>query len=157
MATRLVGVIGTSKATPPIAKLAYETGRLLALNGCTVVCGGMGGVMEEAARGAASAGGASIGLLPRARSEANPYLTYALPTGLGEARNFVITHAVGVLIAIGGGLGTLSEIAMALRLGKPVITLRSWTAQDEEGRPMPVRCAETPEEAVRMALEEPDR
>ena len=155
MANRLVGVIGTSKATPEIATLAFETGRLLALEGRTVVCGGMGGVMEEAAKGAASAGGASIGLLPRDPSEANPYITYPLPTGLGEARNFVITHSVPVLIAIGGGLGTLSEIAMALRLGKRVVALRSWTAFDEEGNPMPVLEAGDPAEAVRLALEEP--
>ena len=111
--------------------------------------------MEEAAKGAASAGGASIGLLHREASEANPYITYPLPTGLGEARNFVITHSAPVLIAIGGGLGTLSEIAMALRLGKRVVALRSWTAFDEEGNPMPVLEAGDPAEAVRLALEEP--
>lgn len=153
MANRLVGVIGTSKATPAISALAFETGRLLALEGCTVVCGGMGGVMEEAARGAASAGGASIGLLPLDRSEANPFITYPLPTGLGEARNFVITNAVPVLIAIGGGLGTLSEIAMALRLGRKVVALESWTARDEAGNDMPVLRAASPAEAVKLALE----
>jgi len=155
MASRLVGVIGTSNASPSIAALAYETGRLLAQKGCTVLCGGMGGVMEEAARGAASAGGTSIGLLPREASEANPYLTHAIATGLGEARNFLITHASPVLIAIGGGLGTLSEIAMALRLGKRVVALRTWTARDEENNPLPVLPAESPEEAVRLALGEP--
>lgn len=111
--------------------------------------------MEEAARGAASAGGTSIGLLPREASEANPYITYAIGTGLGEARNFLITHAAPVLIAIGGGLGTLSEIAMALRLGKRVVALQTWTARDETNNPMPVLAAESPEEAVRLALEEP--
>jgi uncharacterized protein (TIGR00725 family) len=155
MPSRLVGVIGTSNASPSIAALAFETGRLLALKGCTVLCGGMGGVMAEAARGAASAGGTSIGLLPREASEANPHLTHAIATGLGEARNFVIPHAASVLIAIGGGLGTLSEIAMALRLGKRVIALKTWTAFDEENNPMPVLVAESPEEAVRLALEEP--
>ena len=126
---------------------------MLAEAGCAIVCGGMGGVMEEAARGAASAGGTSIGLLPNDRSEANPYITYPLPTGLGEARNFVITHSVDVLIAIGGGLGTLSEIAMALRLGKRVVALQTWSARDEAGTPMPVLAASRPEEAVRLALE----
>jgi uncharacterized protein (TIGR00725 family) len=102
-------------------------GRLVAARGAVVVCGGLGGAMESACRGAKQAGGLTVGLLPGSdRSEANAYVDVALPTGLGEARNALIVRAADALVAIGGAWGTLSEIALALRAGKPVIGLDTW-------------------------------
>jgi uncharacterized protein (TIGR00725 family) len=92
-----------------------------------VVCGGLGGVMEAACRGAREAGGLTVGILPGLdRSAANPYVEVALPTGLGEGRNLLVVRAADALIAVGGGYGTLSEIALALKAGKPVVGLGSW-------------------------------
>jgi uncharacterized protein (TIGR00725 family) len=111
-----------------------------------VVCGGLGGAMEAACRGAKQAGGTTVGILPGTdRSAANPYVDFALPTGLGEARNALVVRAADVVIAVGGGYGTLSEIALALRGGKPVIGLDTW---EVEG----VQVVPDPEAAVRAAL-----
>ncbi|MBK8977055.1 MAG: TIGR00725 family protein [Planctomycetes bacterium] len=148
MATRrtVVGVIGAGAAAAPVLALAEEVGRLLAEAGCVVLCGGRGGVMEAAARGAQQAGGDVIGLLPGTDAAgANRHVTIALPTGLGEARNAVIAQAAGVLIAIAGGYGTLSEIALALKAGRRVIGLDSWAIDGVE----PARDAA---EAVARAL-----
>jgi uncharacterized protein (TIGR00725 family) len=122
---RYVAVIGGGDADPDAAALAYEVGRELARRNAVVICGGLGGVMEAAARGVQEAGGVSIGLLPDPdRRRANPYLTYAIPTNLGHARNMVIVHAADALIAVDGSYGTISEAAIALKLGKPVVALR---------------------------------
>lgn len=102
-------------------------GRLLAERGAAVVCGGLGGTMEAACRGARSGGGTTIGLLPGFdRADANPYVDVAIPTGLGEARNALIVRAADAVIALGGGYGTLSEIALALRAGKRVVGVGTW-------------------------------
>jgi uncharacterized protein (TIGR00725 family) len=102
-------------------------GRLLAARGALVVCGGLGGVMEEACRGARAGGGTTIGILPGlSRSDANPFVDVAIPTGLGEARNALVVRAADAVIAIGGGYGTLSEIALALKAGKRVVGLGTW-------------------------------
>jgi uncharacterized protein (TIGR00725 family) len=123
-APRYVGVIGGGEADPEVAALAYEVGRELARRGAVVVCGGLGGVMAAAARGVKEAGGVSIGILPDPdRRRANPHLTYAIPTNLGHARNLIIVHAAEALIAVGGSYGTISEAALALKLGKKVIAL----------------------------------
>src|SRR5208283_281209 len=99
---------------------AEEVGRRLAERGAVVVCGGLGGVMAAACRGAAGAGGLSVGLLPgESRQAANPWVAVTLPTGLGELRNGLVVRASGVLVALGGGYGTLSEIALALKTGCP--------------------------------------
>jgi uncharacterized protein (TIGR00725 family) len=112
-----------------------------------LVCGGLGGAMEAACRGAKQAGGATVGLLPGAdRAEANPYVDVRLPTGLGEGRNLLVVRAADVVIAVGGGYGTLSEIALALRHGKPVVGIGSW---EIEG----VVPADTPEAAVQAAFD----
>lgn len=122
--TRYVAVIGGGEVTPEVAALASEVGRELARQGAIVVCGGLGGVMEAVARGAAEAGGVSIGILPDPdRLRANPYLTYTIPTNLGHARNMLIVHAADAVIAVNGGYGTISEAAIALKLGKPVVAL----------------------------------
>ena len=102
-------------------------GRGLAARGAVVVCGGLGGVMEAACRGAKLAGGHTVGILPGSdRAAANPFVDTAVPTGLGEARNALVVRAADALIAVGGGYGTLSEIALALKAGKRVVGLDSW-------------------------------
>ena len=123
----LVAVCGASEASETEAHDAEEVGRLLAGHGAIVVCGGMGGVMAAVARGAASAGGVSIGLLPGGDvSAAAPDVTIALATGMGEMRNALIARCCAAMVAIGGGYGTLSEVGFALRLGRPVVALHSW-------------------------------
>jgi uncharacterized protein (TIGR00725 family) len=106
---------------------AESVGRELAQRGVVVVCGGLGGAMEAACRGAKEAGGTTVGLLPGAdRGQANPYVDVAVATGLGEARNALVARTADALVAVGGGYGTLSEIALALRAGKRVVGLGSW-------------------------------
>lgn len=149
----VIGVIGESVISNPAhAALAEEVGRLVAAAGCALICGGLGGVMEAAARGAREAGGLTIGILPGSeRADANPYVEVAIATGLGQIRNLILVLSSDALIAIGGGYGTLSEIGHALRAGKPVIGLRTWEASRGSER-APVQQAATPEEAVRAAL-----
>jgi len=107
--------------------MAEEVGRLVAQRGGVLVCGGLGGVMDAACRGARAQGGTTIGILPGLdRSAANPHVDVAIPTGLGEARNALVVRAADVLIAVGGAYGTLSEIALALGAGKRVIGLDTW-------------------------------
>ncbi|HEY1285681.1 MAG TPA: TIGR00725 family protein [Solirubrobacterales bacterium] len=136
--------------------LAEEVGRGLAEAGVTVVCGGRGGVMEAAARGAAGAGGEVIGILPgSALEDANPHCTHVVASAVGQARNLAVVASGDAVVAVGGEWGTLSEIAHARNLGKKVVALRSWslTGRDRmEGAPgvIPV---ETAEEAVRAALD----
>lgn len=154
---RVVSVAGPSVCSEQQANLAEQVGRLLAERGAVVTCGGRGGVMEAACRGAQQAGGVTIGLLPGTDHQAgNPYLTAALPTGLGEARNALVAQAGQALIAIGGGPGTLSEIALAVKAGRRVVTLSSWSAQGSDQSKLEVLVAENPEQAVAMALQEAD-
>ncbi len=121
-------------------------GRLLAERGAVLVCGGLGGTMEAACRGAKQAGGTTVGLLPGgSRSDANPFVDVAIPTGLGEARNALVVRAADVVVAVGGGYGTLSEIALALKAGKRVVGLGSWEIDG-------VVAADGPEAAVAEAL-----
>ena len=121
-------MVGSSDTTDPRdLDAAFTVGRLLAESGAVVICGGLGGVMEAACRGAASAGGTTVGLLPgRERSDANRHVQVAVPTGLGEARNALVVAAADAVVAVGGGYGTLSEIALALRAGKPVVGVGTW-------------------------------
>lgn len=106
---------------------AEAAGRTLAIAGAVVVCGGLGGVMAAAARGAAEAGGSVLGLLPGTeRGDANPWVTMAVPTGLGEGRNVLVVRSADAVVAIGGGDGTLSELALALRSSTPVVGVRTW-------------------------------
>jgi uncharacterized protein (TIGR00725 family) len=135
--------------------LAEEVGRRLAEAGVTVVCGGRGGVMEAAARGAAGVGGGVIGVLPWVDiADANPYCTHVVATGIGQARNLAVVASGEATIAIGGEWGTLSEIAHTRNLDRPVVALRSWSVsgRDEmEGGPGMIP-AETAEEAVAATL-----
>jgi uncharacterized protein (TIGR00725 family) len=119
----------------------------VAERGAILVCGGLGGAMEAACRGAKQAGGTTVGILAGIdRSDANPYVDIALPTGLGQARNAVVVRAADVVIAVGGGYGTLSEIALALRRGKPVIGLATWEIDG-------VVFVDSPEAAVTAAFD----
>jgi uncharacterized protein (TIGR00725 family) len=123
----LVAVCGPGEADAEEERLAEEVGRLLAERGAVVLCGGLGGVMAAVARGAAGAGGLCVGLLPGTDAEAAaPAVGVAIPTGLGELRNGLLARACAAMVAIGGGYGTLSEISLALRLGRPVVGLRTW-------------------------------
>jgi uncharacterized protein (TIGR00725 family) len=140
-------VCGASDATPSQLDAAREVGRLLAREGAVVINGGFGGVMGAVSEGAASEGGTVIGILPDTdRAGANEHLSLALPTGLGQARNAVIVTAAESVIAIGGGWGTLSEIATARRLGRAVFALDTWDVRGLE-------VVHSPAEAVKRALE----
>jgi uncharacterized protein (TIGR00725 family) len=122
-----VGVVGPSSADDRELGDAEGLGRGLAQRGHVVVCGGLGGVMEAVARGAADAGGVVLGLLPGAdRTDANPHVSVAVPTGLGELRNGLLVRSSDVVVSIGGSWGTLSEVALAIRTGVPVVALRGW-------------------------------
>ena len=155
---RYVAVVGASAGTPSELALGEAVGRGLAEAGAVLVCGGMGGVMEAAAGGCAEAGGRTVGILPgTSRLDANPYLTVAVATGLGEARNAIVVRTADAVIAIHGEFGTLSEIALALKMGKPVIGLGTWEIA-KAGVPVEsIVRATTPEEAVRDALRLADR
>ncbi len=143
--TIYIAVIGGGEVKPAIAALAKEVGREIARRGAVLLCGGRGGVMAAAAEGAKEAGGVSLGILPDPdRRWANPYLTYSIPTNLGHARNVLIAHAAHALIAVDGEYGTISEAAIALKLGKPVIALQC--AWDLPG----LKRAATPQKAVAL-------
>ena len=123
----VIAVIGGRKAARVLRKEAEDAGRLIAEGGAILVSGGLHGVMESASKGARSAGGLTVGILPQDDSlGANRYIDVAVATGLGIGRNVIIARTADALIAIGGGYGTLSEIAFALQLGKPVVGIRSW-------------------------------
>ncbi len=124
---KIIGVIGAGRAGKDILLIAEEVGRLIAKSGAILVTGGLSGVMEAASKGAYMEGGITVGILPGIRKEdANPYVLIPISTGMGEARNAIIARACDSLIAIGGEYGTLSEIALALKMGKKVIGIRSW-------------------------------
>lgn len=142
-------------ATKAETDVARQVGRLLAERDVILVCGGLAGVMEAACKGASDWGGLTVGLLPgRDRAAGNPYLSVVLPTGMGELRNGLVAGVCDAIIAIGGSWGTLSEIALAIRIGKPVIMIGGWTIKPPVGertRNLP-RDAASPEEAVNEAL-----
>lgn len=133
-------------ATPAEWSIAEEAGRLLAQAGAVVVTGGMSGVMEAASKGAKEAGGTTLGILPGLdRRDANPYVDVAVATGMGEARNALVVRAADAVIAVGGEWGTLSEIALARKTGKPVVGIGSWQLEGLDA-------AEGPAEAVAAVL-----
>jgi uncharacterized protein (TIGR00725 family) len=148
-----VAVVGPGVATPEEEAWAEEIGRLLARAGAVIVCGGSTGVMEAVSRGASAEGGTVIGILPGLdRGEANPHVTIALPTGMGEMRNALIARAADAMIAVGGEFGTLSEIAFALKIGKPVVGLHTWDLVRRGERVPGIDTAGTPEAVVEAAL-----
>jgi uncharacterized protein (TIGR00725 family) len=152
-----VAVIGGADCEPDseAALLAEEVGRRLAGAGVTLVCGGLTGVMEAACRGAAEEDGVAIGIVPgNEASEANPYCTHVVATGIGHARNLAVVSSGGAVIAIGGEWGTLSEIGLARAIGRPVVALRTWTVhgRDRMEDAPGVVPADTAREAVESAL-----
>ena len=141
-----IAVAGAGDASPAMLERAAEVGALLARRGAVLVTGGLGGVMEAACRGACEAGGTTLGLLPGSdRGAANPWVTVAVATGLGELRNGLVVRSADAVIAIGGAYGTLSEIALALKAGTRVVGLGTWEIRG-------VLCAEDPAGAVELAL-----
>jgi uncharacterized protein (TIGR00725 family) len=148
-----VAVCGPGIASAEEESLSEEVGRLLARAGAVVVCGGMTGVMDAAARGVEAEGGVSIGILPGPdRVGASPHLTYALPTGMSEGRNVLVARAADALIAVAGEFGTLSEIAFALKIGVPVVGLGTWELHRRGERVEAFATAATASEAVDRAL-----
>ena len=151
---RYVGVAGASQAEPPLLDQAELLGRRLAEGGAVVVCGGGPGVMEAVCRGARSAGGTTVGLLPGTdRGEGNPYLTVSVPTGMGQGRNLLLVRSSDALVAVGGGFGTLSEIALALRTGTPVIGFATWSLHIDDRPVSAFPVTGDADTAARLALE----
>jgi uncharacterized protein (TIGR00725 family) len=149
MAASYVAVIGASNATEWELTMAEQLGRELAAAGAVVVCGGLGGVMNAVARGSEAAGGVSIGILPGDdRVDASRHLTVAVATGFGEARNAIVARSADAVIAVGGEFGTLSEIALALKMGTPVIGLGTWELGRDDLDSDPILRAETVDGAM---------
>lgn len=148
-----IAVAGPGRCDAATAALAEEVGRRLAEAGAVLLTGGRGGVMEAACRGARRAGGVTIGLLPGLDpAEANPHVLIPIPTGLGHARNLIVAAGAQALIAIAGEAGTLSEIALALKVGRPVVGLQTWHIARPGVPDPPFPSAATAAEAVRLAL-----
>ena len=142
-----IGVIGAGECSTEIYGIAYEVGCLVGQNEWVLVCGGLGGVMEGAAKGCFENGGITVGILPSTeKRSANPFVTLAFPTGMGEGRNLLVVRASDVVVAIAGGYGTLSEIGLALKIGKPVIGLKTWPGIDG------IDYVETPDQAINMVV-----
>ena len=143
----IISVIGAGTCTKEVSSVAEEVGKCIAENGATLVTGGLGGVMEAASKGAKEAGGLTVGILPGSdRGEANPYVDIPVVTGLSHARNIIVVRTGDAVIAVAGEYGTLSEIALALKIGKPVLGINTW--EDIDG----VISVSSAEEAVKRAI-----
>ena len=144
----IIAVVGAGKCSRKLRDKAAEVGKYVAENGGVVVCGGLGGIMEGAAKGAKEAGGITIGILPTTeRDDANEYIDFAIPTGFGEARNILVVRTADAVVAFPGKYGTLTEMAFALHAGKPVISVNAWRLGDE------IVTVDDPLEAARLAME----
>ncbi len=149
----IIAVIGDSSCSPEEAKVAGSVGELLAQRGATIICGGLGGVMEAVCRGAKSKGGLTIGVLPgEDPSMANPYVDIPIVTGIGYARNMAVVKSAQAVIAIGGNYGTLSEIAYALKSNIPVIGLNTWLLSRNSRENDPIIRVNDAQEAVDKAI-----
>lgn len=149
----VIAVIGAGDADAALTALAERVGAGLAARGATVVCGGLGGVMAAACRGAKAGGGVTVGILPGTdRAAANPHVDVALATGLGEARNVLVVRSADAVVAIGGGYGTLAEIGFALKIGAPVVGLRTWELVRDGRRDPGIRVVADTAEAVELVL-----
>jgi uncharacterized protein (TIGR00725 family) len=162
MTYRIISVIGGSDSNHDILEIAEQTGEEIAKRGVTLVCGGLGGVMEAACRGAKKYNGLTIGILPTEMKEhANRYVDIAIPTGLGYARNFLVARAGDAVIAIDGAAGTLSEIAIAWFSDRPIVALAKsggWAERIagmkiDDRRSDVIHSAETPKEAVQIVFD----
>jgi uncharacterized protein (TIGR00725 family) len=148
-----LGVVGEGECSTRTAREAARVGRAIAAAGAVLFTGGRGGVMESASRGAAEAGGTVVGVLPGFdRTDANRWVDIPVVTGMDQARNVILVRSCDAVIAVGGMYGTLSEIALALKLGVPVIGLRTWRLGQPDGRRVSVVTARSPEDAVARAL-----
>jgi uncharacterized protein (TIGR00725 family) len=149
-----IAVVGPGEADEHELALAEMVGAEVAAAGAVLVCGGLGGVMEAACRGARSRSGTTVGLLPGLdRNAANGWVQIAVPTGLGEARNALVVHAADALVAVGGGWGTLSEIAFAVRAGLPMVGIGSWELAKDGQLVEGIVAMDSPSEAVAAVLE----
>ncbi len=150
---KFIAVIGGGQPTAKETKLAEEVGRQLARQGAVLVCGGLGGVMEAACRGASAEGGTTIGILPGDnRGAANPYVQIPIATGAGHTRNAAVVKSAQAVIAVGGSYGTLTEIGYALQTGIPVIGLNTWAISRNGKADEAIINAASPAEAVERAL-----
>lgn len=148
MKKTIIGVIGAGDADTQECAIAEKVGALIAAKGYTLLCGGMGGIMEAASRGAKSENGTTIGILPgNSKNDCNQFIDYPVVTAMGHGRNVIVAGSSDAIIAIGGSYGTLSEIAFALRLNIPIIGINTWDVSPD------IKNAETPEMAVRLAIE----
>lgn len=149
-----IAVIGAGRCSADVAAQAEAVGHELAKRGAVLICGGRGGVMEAACRGAKAAGGLTVGILPGTlRREANPYVDIPIVTGMGEARNVLVVQSAQAVIAVDGEYGTLSEIAHALKLGIPVVGLGTWRLLKDGQERQDILRAQSAEEAVERAVE----
>lgn len=147
MAKTTIAVVGAATAQAELGDQAFAVGCAIANHGATLICGGRGGVMEAAARGARSVGGHTIGVLPSYdRADANQHVEFAIATGMGQARNVIVVASADAVIALKGEGGTLSEIGLAIKLGRPVVALDSWAELQQ------INHANDPAEAVALAL-----
>ena len=148
-----MAVVGAGVAGADLERVAEAVGRGLAESGAVVLCGGLGGVMEAVCRGCRSVGGTTVGILPgNSRADANEFVEVALATGMGEMRNTLIVRAADVVVALGGEHGTLSEIAFALKIGRPVVGYDTWELRKPDAAPDAIVRVGSPEEAVAAAL-----
>lgn len=144
----VIAIIGAGKCSKKLYDMAAEIGRYVAENGGVVLCGGLGGIMEGAARGAKEAGGTTIGIIPSEnKADANQFIDYVIPTGFGQARNVLVVRAADAIVALPGKFGTLSEMAFALVSGKPIISVQAWKLGEE------IQQVEDPLEAAKIAME----
>jgi len=151
-----IAVVGAGECSADLEQLARSVGEAVARAGAVLLTGGRGGVMAAASAGAAAAGGLVVGVLPgrdAVESPPNDAVRAAIFTGMGQARNQILILSADAVVAVGGGWGTLSEIAPALKQGRPVVSLRSWLPERPDGRPEPLLArAGSPREAVQEAL-----
>ncbi|MDH3891467.1 MAG: TIGR00725 family protein [candidate division Zixibacteria bacterium] len=143
----VIAVIGAGKCSKKLRDMAFEVGKYVAENGGVLVCGGLGGIMEGAARGAKEAGGLTLGILPTdLKEDANEFIDIVIPTGFGEARNIMVVRSADAVIAFPGKFGTLTEMAFALHAKKPVVSVNAWRLSEE------IHQTETPQEAAELAM-----
>ncbi len=144
---KIIGVIGSASCSPSVAEIAYIVGKEIARRESILLCGGMGGVMEAACKGAKEEGGLTVGVLPGSKEGANPFVDIPIVTGMGEARNVIVARSCDAIIAVAGKYGTLSELAFALRFDVPVVGIATWNID------IPILKAKNPKQAVDMAFE----
>ena len=144
----VIAIIGAGECSGELYDMAADIGRYIAENGGVVLCGGLGGIMEGAARGAKEAGGTTIGIIPSEnKADANKFIDYVIPSGFGQARNVLIVRSADAIVALPGKFGTLSEMAFALVSGKPIVSVQAWKLGEE------ILQVDDPIEAARIALE----